>query len=321
MKSFNFFFYFFFPLALLVFLLFINTSFCSQNTNTTIPFDNSQFVSVNGVNLHYRSWVNEESPEQKPWIMLIHGFAGSTYMWHKNIKSLNDAGFNVVAVDVPPFGYSDKSLRINHSVDNRAELLWQFASIINPRTQWILFGHSMGGGIVEAMALLQPQRVERVVFVAPALFSHLQPERTIRQRIISFPPIEWILGGLGNVLLIRPKRIEKLLESAYGQKGTSEDVLAYYTPLKQMGMARAIISAFSRSKPNQNLNIADFKNHALAIWGEDDTWVPFERIKPYTEAMDNLSIVIIKDTGHNPMETDAELFNRIVLEYLLVELH
>ncbi len=321
MKCFKFFSCLFISLALIVFLLSVKTSISSQYSSATIPFDNSQFINVEGVNLHYRAWVLDEDPDKKPWIMMIHGFAGSTYMWQKSIKSLNDAGFNVVAVDVPPFGYSDKSRRINHSVDNRAKLLWSFASCINPNNQWVLFGHSMSGGIVEAMAILQPQRVDRVVFVAPALFSHLQPERSIKQRVIAFPPFEWILGGLGKVIFIRPKRIEKLLESAYGQKGSSEDVMAYYTPLKQKGMARAILSAYSRAKPSNTLNITDFKSEALAIWGENDTWVPFERIKPYTEAMDNLSIVIIKDTGHSLMETDAELFNRIVLEYLLEELH
>ena len=122
--------------------------FASCNKQPTLskefPYNNSQYVLVDGVTLHYRTWIND-STNLKPWILLVHGFSGSTYTWNKNIDTLVSAGYNVVAVDVPPFGYSDKNRRTNQSVDSRANLLWHFTKEICQNERWILFGHSMGG--------------------------------------------------------------------------------------------------------------------------------------------------------------------------------
>jgi pimeloyl-ACP methyl ester carboxylesterase len=292
---------------------------CGQKVQTIKPFENSHFANVNGTKLHYRVWNSKTECNEKPWILLVHGFSGSTYSWQKNVESLTSNGYNVVAVDVPPFGYSDKSPTLNLSADNKADLLWKFANAINPNTQWHLFGHSMGGGIVAALAILQPDKVEKVVFVAPALFGRLNQGRSFRQKLIAFTPVELTLSGLGSILLIRKGRVEKFIESAYGEKPSHEDILGYYTPLNQKGMARAILSSFSRANPIQAISITSFKSQSLAIWGENDTWVPFSNMKPYTEEMENLTIVIIKDTGHNPMETDSAVFNKLVLEFLLQE--
>lgn len=303
------------PILLLILIALFTACTKESTISQEFPYDNSKYVEVDGVTLHYRVWQNS-SGNENPWILLVHGFSGSTYTWNKNVDTLVSSGYNVVAVDVPPFGYSDKSTKINHSVDNRARLLWSFTNTVSKEEKWILFGHSMGGGIVAAMAIQEPQKIYKIVLVAPSLFGEVKPGRSTRQKLLSFAPVEFIVSSFGRIFLVRKKRVEKLVESAYGKPGTDEDVMAYYIPLKQKGMARAIISASSRAKPSTTLNIADFNSEALAIWGENDTWVPFSRMKRITDLMENLSIVIIKDTGHNPMETDSKLFNKIVLEYL-----
>ncbi|MFP4556781.1 MAG: alpha/beta fold hydrolase [Bacteroidales bacterium] len=301
-----------------ILLLVITFYSCSCRAETTkSPYSNGKFIEIDGYRVHYRTWVNEKQVDSdKPWLLLVHGFAGSTYSWEKNVTPLHNAGYNIVAVDVPPFGYSHKDRDFNHAVDSRAEFLWKFLNRINPKTKWHLFGHSMGGGIVAAMAILQPKKVKKVVFVAPALFNKVKPGRSMRQRLLAFSPVEWTMAKIGKLFLIRESRIERMLETIYGRPAYTDEVTAYYKPLKQKGMARAIISASTRANPMQTLSIADFKSEALAVWGANDTWVPFDGMKPFTDKMENLSIVIIKNTGHNPMETDANLFNRLVLDFL-----
>lgn len=100
-------------------------------------------------------------------------------------------------------------------------------------------------------------------------------------------------------------------------KTLSKQVNAYLTGLKVPGTARRIVSAFSRSNPTHKLSIKDFLTPAIAIWGENDAWIPYERMKPLTDELDNVTVVIIKDTGHVPHETDPDLFNRLVLGFLL----
>ena len=281
------------------------------------PYDNSHFCEIEGVQIHYRIWLDSIETERKPWILLVHGFSASTYSWENSVEPLTESGFNVIAVDVPPFGYSDKNPRLNHSPDNRAVLLWNFLDSIQPNASWNLVGHSMGGGIVTAMAILHPQRVEKVVLVDPSLFRNLKSERSFSQLLVSFHPVERLFSVLGERFFIKTKPVDKLLYTAYQKQPTAEQTEAYLRGLQVQGTAQGIVAAFSKAKPSQELSIKDFKNTAIAIWGDNDTWIPYERMKPITDSLDNVSVHIIENSGHVPQETDSKIFNSILLNFLL----
>jgi 2-hydroxy-6-oxonona-2,4-dienedioate hydrolase len=289
----------------------------SQENSIPKPYSNSKFIDVDGVRLHYRFW-KIENEEQKPWILLVHGFSGSSFSWSNLVDTLNSIGYNVVAVDVPPYGYSDKSLRLNHSPDSRAELIWKFTNSIDSKSKWTLVGHSMGGGIVAAMALLQPHRVDKTILVAPALFKCLsEGKRSFRQKLMSFPPVEWVAAGFARIYFVRPKKFKKSLELAYGRKPSADEFEAYYLPFKQKGMVRGVLSSFSRSNPTKILDITDFETNSLAIWGTKDSWVPYERMKSITDSIHSLSVVLIEGAGHIPMETNPNDFNKLIVDFLL----
>lgn len=302
--------------AFFVFILvFIPKSINSQAHNSFKPFANSEFIDVDNVKLHYRRWEYQPN-DSSQWVLLVHGFAGSTYSWNKNVSSLIESGFNVVAVDVAPFGYSDKSNKLNHSVDSRAKLLLNFINTIQPEAEWNLIGHSMGGGIVAAMAIIDPEKINKVILVDPALFGTIKPGRSIAQKVISFPPIELALASIGKLFFVRESRIAKFLESAYGEEPNQEDIFEYYKPLAQKGVTRSIVASFSKANPTVTLSISDLNQQCIAIWGANDTWVPYSEMKKFVDQIPNISTVIIKGTAHNPMETDAKLFNRLVTDFL-----
>ncbi len=285
--------------------------------NQLKPYNNSHFCEIEGVMIHYRIWQESIETESKPWIFLVHGFSATTYSWEKSIEPLTESGFNVIAVDVPPFGYSDKNPRLNHSPDNRAVLLWHFLDSVQPNSSWNFVGHSMGGGIVTAMAILQPQRVEKVVLVDPSLFRKLKPERSLGQILVSLHPVERLFSVLGEIFFIKTEPVKKLLYTAYQKQPTAEQTEAYLRGLQVPGTARGIVAAFSKAKPSHKLSIEDFKSTAIAIWGDNDTWIPFERMKSITDSLDNVSVHIIENSGHVPQETDPEIFNSILLSFLL----
>ncbi len=62
---------------------------------------NHQFAEVNGVRLHY---VREGSG--KP-LLLVHGWPGFWFEWHKNIRPLAER-FDVIVPDMRGYAYSDK---------------------------------------------------------------------------------------------------------------------------------------------------------------------------------------------------------------------
>ncbi len=287
-----------------------------QAPDPALPFRNSNFVETGGIKLHYRIWPAANKKATCPWILMVHGMSGSTYSWEYNAPVLAANGFNVLAVDVPPFGYSGKNTRFSQSAGNRAALLWKFLDQIQPGQKWILAGHSMGGGIVQAMAVTDPARVNKVVFVDPALSGPPAENRSYGTPLLRFPLFRWIAAGYGKVVLIRPAKIRQLLESAYGSEPPQADVDEYYHALSEPGFARAFLSARGKSGSSANPDGLAFNRPAIAIWGDKDTWVPLERSRPLLDRLPTIEVRIITGAGHVPMATHPAEFNRLALEFL-----
>lgn len=72
----------------------------------------SKFITVKGVQLHYKEYNPTPSPPTKQrTILLVHGFNGSTFSWRANGQAIATAtGHRVIAYDRPPFGLSGRPL-------------------------------------------------------------------------------------------------------------------------------------------------------------------------------------------------------------------
>jgi pimeloyl-ACP methyl ester carboxylesterase len=55
---------------------------------------------------------------------------------------------------------------------------------------------------------------------------------------------------------------------------------------------------------------------ALAIWGENDTWVSLQSRSNILERMPGVQLRVIEQAGHNPMETHFDQFIALWLGFL-----
>ncbi len=279
------------------------------------PFNNSYSVDIEGVDVHYRFWEVDDN-QVAGSILLVHGFAGSTFSWQAAADRLQAKGYEVVAVDLPPYGFSDKSHRTNQSVTAQADRLFHLIQSEFPGRQWHLAGHSMGGAVVQAFALLYPEKVKGVTFVAPALFSRIQVVNESAQNLLWSSPVGFILGALAERWFISGLRVAGLLESAYGTAPTKQQVRGYLDPLRVPGTARAILSSSGNSAELYDLDAAVFDVPAIAIWGDSDSWVPHTSRSAALERMPGVELVIMEGVGHNPMETHLDELLEIWMGFL-----
>ena len=296
-------------------MLFLLAGSPAKLISQSLPFSNSHFITVDELKLHYRLW-NVEEENIHGNVFMVHGFGGSTFSWEQVADSLQQLGYRAVAVDVPPFGYSDRAPRQNQSVTYRAQLLNAFLSQQFPEEKWHLAGHSMGGAIVQAMALLYPENFQSVNFVGAALFSSINQQEIKISPVSRIPGATAFMGNIAESWIITPGRVEGLIESAYGQKPTPSQIRAYLEPLSIPGTARAILNAARHYDEIHQLEASDLSIPAIAIWGADDSWVPIESRRPAIEQITGLELFIMDDTGHNPMETHFKDFMDIYLAFL-----
>ena len=282
------------------------------------PFRNSHLLEVDSVVLHYRVWTSSTRPA-KGRVLFIHGFTGSTYSFRKNYDSLVNTGYDILAVDLPAFGYSDRGTWINHSESHRAILIWKLINFIykSDTTRWNIIGHSMGGAVAEAVALMKPGRTKSLTLIDALFFKENNGLMSI-----AFSPSKnkqlkkFYVDYVGHYLLTYD-RMAKLLESGYKKKPDSADVTGYMMPLRIPQTAEAIVSTFSNCREVIPLNSDSLRNiPVLVIWGSRDSWLPPRSAKMIRTYVPQAEIRIIKGAGHMPMETHPREFNDIILEFL-----
>ena len=282
-----------------------------------LPFDNSALADINGIRFHYRTYPPKDGAD-KGKLLLVHGLAGSTFSFDTAAPLICAGGYLVVSVDLPGFGYSDRSPLYDHSQKNRARDLWQLLSLIDRGLDsdtavepWHLAGHSMGGGTVAAMAMQAPQRTTSAIFIDAALF---ESPRGIWP--LAIPLLDrWVLLTLENILLTE-KRITGLLASAYGTEPAPEQVEGYLAPLRLPGTARALLNFIRTAENEDPKGLRGLNVPILAVWGSEDTWVPREELNRLIAIRPDTVARLIEEAVHCPMETHPEAFADIVLKWL-----
>ncbi|MDO9574689.1 MAG: alpha/beta hydrolase, partial [Candidatus Contubernalis sp.] len=276
-----------------------------------IAFENSNFFLVDGVNIHYRLWEPEQHTRGN--VLLVHGLAGSTFSWRHNVMPLVEEGYRVVAVDLPGFGLSERGPGLADS-ERWIEQLMFLTDYIEENSMWHLVGHSMGGGVVTAMSLEQPEKVSSLVLVCGAVYP--PPFRSLIG-LLKFPPAQRWLALLLNRGLLTQDRAAELLASAYGRLPSPDEVDGYYLPLTIKGTEVTLVELNTGTTVNMAVNLAQrlgqVKPEAICIWGENDAWVPLAQGERLAGDLPWSELVVIPEAAHCPMETHALEFNGVLL--------
>jgi pimeloyl-ACP methyl ester carboxylesterase len=281
------------------------------------PFENSRFIYIEDIRLHYRDFKPDSVLGN---ILFVHGFSGSTFSWRNNSKFLVEQGYRVVSVDLPAFGYSDKSPGINHSNTFRSNLLWNLLDSLANNEKWILSGHSMGAATVSAMGAMRPFQTDGIMLVSGGVFSPQKSNfsQLILKSILKFSVIQRWTDLIASHFYFNTKTFNKILTSAYGHEPDKHEVLGYLDPFLYERSASSILDMSANSKEVEEIDINKLKEiPLLIIWGEDDKWIPVETGLKTHSKFQQSQLKIIKNAGHCSMETHAEEFNKAVLEFII----
>lgn len=122
----------------------------------------SRFVDVDGP-VHV---IDHGGAADGPVVLCVHGLGSSSAAWGGLARALGPA-YRVLAVDLPGHGRTPSSGR-SMAVDGAAELLLKVIDqlALGPV---VLVGHSMGAAVSALAAAGAPERVDRLVLLAPPL--------------------------------------------------------------------------------------------------------------------------------------------------------
>lgn len=256
------------------------------------PWPDSVFFDTGNTRVHGR--LARSSQPAKGYILLLHGLAGSTWSWQAISPQLQAAGYTVLALDIPPFGFSaNSSADFRDSRSAVAALTGIMAGIHDG--SWIVGGHSMGARYATRLALSEPDRVAALVLFDAAV---LPEERRPPGRLAA-----WFIRPFLNYTLRRPAQLRRFLKGAYGQKPDDAAVFAYAAPFSQPGKIAALTAWALQAPAEDPLALDALALPVLLVWGEKDTWVPIENAHTIKQAVPQATLAVIGGAGHNPMET------------------
>lgn len=280
-----------------------------QSYPEAAPFPNSSFLEVEGNRLHYLSWLPPEGTATKGRVLLVHGFAASVYCWRFLGPALAGLGYLTVAVDCPPFGWSEPSVAElsgdgSGTPESRASLLWSFLDAMDalPGTgraseAWILVGHSLGGRIAAWMASMRPDSTSALVLFAPAIFMDIGS-----QGLAASPSVQgWLSRNLGG-LLESEDRIRSSLSRAYGRRPDDGEVAGYWAPFRRPGSLPALLAWSNMASEKRRPPLGTIRAPALVVWGSADAIVAPAGAR-LAAALPGAVHVEIKGGGHCVMET------------------
>ena len=111
-------------------------------------------------------FVQEKGPEDGVPVVLFHGTAAWSELWRHTSDALAAAGFHVIALDLPPFGFSDRPGSYTRQ-DQAARISDVLDALKAPPA--IIVGHSFGAGAATELAMRYPDRARALVLVDAAL--------------------------------------------------------------------------------------------------------------------------------------------------------
>jgi pimeloyl-ACP methyl ester carboxylesterase len=146
-------------------------------------------TDVNGLSLHV------EDHGTGPPVMLLHGWPDSSHLWRNQIPFLVSNGFRAIAPDMRGFGRSDKPQEVSaYALTNAVSDVVGILDALEIPSAHVV-AHDWGAGVAWLLAMLRPERVDRLVVLS---VGHPAAPRTLRQREMSWYQLFFQFEGVAE---------------------------------------------------------------------------------------------------------------------------
>lgn len=261
----------------------------------------SRYLLAPGDMMQVGSWrlhVRDNGPRNAPAIILIHGFGASLQTWDAWAGDLHSK-HRVIRFDLTGSGLSLPDPAADYTDARSIELLLALMDRLGlPRAS--IAGHSIGGRIAWTFASKHPERVERLVLVAPDGFASPGFEYG------KAPEVPSVLGLMRYVL---PKPLLRMnLKPAYANPAFLDDALLdrYYDLIRAPGARQAMLDRMRQTVlVDPRPLLAAIRAPTLLVWGERDAMIPFANSNDYLKALPDARLVSFPAAGHLPQEEAA----------------
>lgn len=263
--------------------------------------------------LHAWAWTPDEVDAAQPLVVLVHGSAAWAGVWEPVATELHARGLSVVAVDLPPFGYSERPSQATYGRADQARRIWAAVDALGAE-EVVLVGHSFGAGPVMEAAMVRPGATRGVVLLAGALSLGEEPA--------SLGPLGWRpLTELATAATLTqpwafPAGLRAMVHD--GTVVTDAWVERYTRPLSVQGTTSAVadwLPELMAPAPAKSLEEASYRGlqvPVLLVAGAQDHVTPPAQLAHVDGLLPVSTLVVLPEVGHlPPVEVPIEVVGQI----------
>ena len=317
-------------LAAILILLFVVILFFTLQANLretktrreTAPAT-GRFVQAGDVEL----FIQEMGPADGQPILFIHGTAAWSELWRETMTPLAEAGYRCIAIDIPPFGFSERPSTPSYGNADQAKRIVALIDALKIE-HTILLGHSFGGGATMETALMIPDRIDALVLldVGGLNLNLAAPPKTQNSSAVAlilgtpFVRNPVLAATATNPLFTKTLISAMVLDPA---DVTEEKINILQQPLVLQGSTNTLGDWLQDVLGPQEISLtSDPANYqrltmpTLIVWGDSDTVIPLWEGEYLKSILPNAELVLMKGVNHIPHVEDNEKVIEVVLGFL-----
>jgi pimeloyl-ACP methyl ester carboxylesterase len=284
-----------------------------------------RFVQAGDVEL----FIQEMQPKgiTRDTIIFIHGTAAWSGLWRETMTRFAEAGYDCIAVDIPPFGFSERPSTPSYDNASQAKRIVALMDALKLKHA-ILFGHSFGGGATLETALMIPNRVDMLILedvgglnlnlqLVPQNQSPSAVEMFLGTPVIRNP----ILATTGTNPLFTKTLISTMVKKT--ATVTEEKIKILQQPLVLQGATntlgdwlKSVLGKQQVSLTSDPKNYQTLKMPTLILWGDSDTVIPIKEGEYLQSLIPHSELVVMKGVNHIPHVEALDMVVKLVVKFL-----
>lgn len=248
-------------------------------------------------------------------VILIHGFATSSFLWRNVAPAITEAGHTAYALDLFGHGESDRPSDADFGIAAQAEYLDAAMTALRV-ARGIVVGVDIGGDVALRLAATRAERVEKLVLINTPAFDELPAKditqmqrstakfafRTTRGILGAAPLVEGVLkGSVANPENMPVKLIARYLAPFVGKDGVNHLL--------------TLASSIS-GEDMEDIDLNSIHVPALVIWGEQDGWVDARVADKLVNELPDGRLVRMPGVGRLVPEENPEELAKLLLEFM-----
>lgn len=253
-----------------------------------------------------QTYVRISGPADAPPLVLMHGANATSLSWIPNIQALS-GNYRTYAVDnIYDFGLSVFTRKFK---DPEEFVLWmdELFTTLELGDNINLMGLSYGGWLTSQYALSHPERLDKIVLLAPAATVLPLGPGFLKSALLSILPHRYFIK----------KAMLTILEDLWKQGESGRTIAEIWVDHLNLGLRSFKPKMLVSPTVLSDAELQSLRLPVLFLVGENEKiYSPQEAVERLTKVAPHIEWEIIPDAGHDLSIVQADLVNRKILEFL-----